>query len=91
MGRKKAVVEAALEAATAKDAAEVNGKPKADLPDGFLTSSQLRAEKLPISEQTLASWRKAGKIPYIQLNRKTLYHWPSVQSALLRQMRGGQL
>ena len=57
----------------------------------FLTTEQLMA-RLPVCSKTLRNWRAGGKLPYIALNGKRfLYHWPSVQSALLRAQRGGGL
>jgi hypothetical protein len=46
--------------------------------------------RVSISRRTLYAWRKQGWIPYIRLGRRILYHWPSVQAALLRQQRGPQ-
>jgi len=54
----------------------------------FITEMQL-LKKLSVSRRTVFSWRMAGKIPTVKLGRRTLYHWPSVESALLRCQRGG--
>jgi excisionase family DNA binding protein len=49
-------------------------------------------QRLPISRRTLFSWRKSGKIPYVRLGgRRVLFHWPSVEAALLRMQKGGTL
>jgi predicted site-specific integrase-resolvase len=56
--------------------------------DGFIDTAQLR-ERVPVSSGTLFNWRKSGKIPYVALGRRVLFHWESVQSALLRAQRGG--
>jgi hypothetical protein len=57
---------------------------------GFIDEKQLLA-RLPISRRTLFSWRMTGKIPSVRLGgRRILFHWPSVEAALLRYQRGGQ-
>ncbi|HLH53282.1 MAG TPA: hypothetical protein VKY92_06665 [Verrucomicrobiae bacterium] len=45
-------------------------------------------ERIPVSKRTLGTWREDGKIPFVKLNKRVIYHWPSVQQALLRQQRG---
>jgi predicted DNA-binding transcriptional regulator AlpA len=51
---------------------------------GFIDQKQLLA-RLPISRRTLFNWRTTGKIPYVRLGgRRVLFHWPSVEAALLR-------
>ena len=47
--------------------------------------------RVPVSRRTWFTWRRAGKVPTVKLGRRTLYHWPSVEAALLRQQRGGLL
>jgi hypothetical protein len=42
---------------------------------------------IPVSRRTLADWRSAGKIPFVKINRRVLYHWVSVEDALLRQQK----
>lgn len=44
--------------------------------------------RLPVSRRTLANWRTEGKIPYIKAGKRVLFHWPSVEAALLRTQRG---
>jgi predicted site-specific integrase-resolvase len=57
---------------------------------GFIDEKQLLA-RVPVSRRTLFNWRTSGKIPFVNLGgRRVLFHWPSVQAALLRQQRGGQ-
>lgn len=46
--------------------------------------------RLPISRRTLFNWRTRGKIPYVAIGRRILFHWPSVSEALLRVQRGGE-
>jgi predicted site-specific integrase-resolvase len=55
----------------------------------FINEKQL-LERLPVSRRTLFSWRTSGKIPHVRLGgRRILFHWPSVEAALLRHQRGG--
>ncbi|MCX6929650.1 MAG: helix-turn-helix domain-containing protein [Verrucomicrobia bacterium] len=54
----------------------------------FITTEELLA-KLPICRKTLFNYCDNGKLPYVKLGRRIIFHWPSVQSALLRQQRGG--
>jgi len=47
--------------------------------------------RIPISRRTLATWRFSGKIPYVALTgRRVLFHWPSVEAALLRAQRNAE-
>jgi hypothetical protein len=56
----------------------------------FINQKQLLA-RLPISRRTLFNWRTTGKIPCVRLGGcRILFHWPSVEAALLRHQRGGQ-
>jgi hypothetical protein len=55
--------------------------------DGFLTTSKMAA-RLHVTPPTLIKWAKGhGKIPFIQLDRKILWHVQSVTQALLRLQR----
>jgi hypothetical protein len=54
----------------------------------FLDEKEILA-RIPISRRTLFNWRMSGKIPFVHLGRRNLFHWPSVEQALLRQQRGG--
>jgi predicted site-specific integrase-resolvase len=57
---------------------------------GFINQKQLLA-RLPISRRTLFNWRTSGKIPSVRLGGgRILFHWPSVEAALLREQQGGQ-
>ena len=48
--------------------------------------------RVPVSRRTWYSWRTAGKVPTIKVGgRRCLFHWPSVEAALLRMQRGGDL
>jgi predicted site-specific integrase-resolvase len=56
---------------------------------GFISENEL-LDRLPISRRTLFKWRAAGKIPCVKLaGRRILFHWPSVEAALLRHQQGG--
>jgi predicted site-specific integrase-resolvase len=58
---------------------------------GFIDEKEL-LKRLPISRRTLFSWRASGKIPFVHLGgRRILFHWASVEKALLRQQRGGEI
>jgi predicted site-specific integrase-resolvase len=55
---------------------------------GFIDQTEL-LRRLPISRRTLFNWRFSGKIPYVNVGgRRVLFHWPSVEAALLRHQRG---
>lgn len=43
--------------------------------------------RVPISLRTLRTWRTNGVIPELKINRRTLFHWPSVETALLNLQR----
>lgn len=56
---------------------------------GFIDEKEL-LKRLPVSRRTLFSWRTTGKIPSVRLGgRRVLFHWPSVEAALLRKQNGG--
>ena len=53
----------------------------------FLTVADLQ-KKIPVSRRTIFAWRKAGWLPSVQAGgTKILFHWKSVEDALLRQQR----
>lgn len=56
---------------------------------GIFISEAECLHRVPVSRRTWFSWRLAGKIPTVKLGRRCLYHWPSVEAALLRLQRGG--
>lgn len=57
--------------------------------NGAILSERQMLGRLPICRRTLANWRLSGKIPYIKMDKRVLFHWPSVEAALLRLQRGG--
>ena len=55
----------------------------------FINEQEL-LRRLPVSRRTLFSWRMTGKIPFVRLGgRRVLFHWPSIEAALLRKQKGG--
>jgi predicted DNA-binding transcriptional regulator AlpA len=55
----------------------------------FINEREL-LKRLPVSRRTLFSWRMTGKIPSVRLGgRRVLFHWPSIEAALLRMQKGG--
>jgi len=55
----------------------------------FIDEKEL-LKRLPVSRRTLFSWRTTGKIPFVRLGgRRVLFHWPSVEAAMLRMQTGG--
>ena len=49
----------------------------------FIEDDELR-RRIPMSRKTAFEWRRKRILPYVQTGRKILYHWPSVEAALLR-------
>jgi hypothetical protein len=56
--------------------------------EGFIGEKELLA-KLPVCRRTIFNWIQQGKLPCVKIGRRKIYHWPSVQAALLRLQRGG--
>ena len=53
----------------------------------FITETEL-LRRLPVSRRTLFGWRTSGKIPFVRVSgRRIIFHWPSVEAALLRQQK----
>jgi len=47
--------------------------------------------RVPICRRTLKTWRDNGTVPWINAKgRRILYHWPSVEAALLRAQRNAE-
>jgi hypothetical protein len=45
--------------------------------------------RIPVSRRTLFTWRASGKLPFVNLGgRRNLFHWPTIQEALLRHQKG---
>lgn len=57
---------------------------------GFIDEVEM-LKRLPVSRRTLFQWRQCGKIPFVRLSgRRLLFHWPSVEAALLRAQRNAE-
>jgi len=56
---------------------------------GFLSEAEL-LKRLPVCRRTLTSWRRRGQIPFVRLpgSRRVIYHWQSIEAALLRMQQG---
>jgi len=67
-----------------------NQLPPPENPDALLDLTGLKG-RVPLSERTLRVGIKDGLIPVIRLpgSRRLLFHWPSVEKALLRFQRNG--
>jgi predicted site-specific integrase-resolvase len=59
----------------------------AETPD-FINEKEL-LKRIPVSRRTAFTWVQSGKLPCVKINRRKLFHWPSVEQALLRQQHGG--
>lgn len=71
------------------DSSSVLETSSTQLPAEFIDEKSL-LKLLPISRRTLFNWRTSGKIPSVRLGgRRVLFHWPSIQAALLRKQVGG--
>lgn len=74
-----------IHASLAKDA-EVSTKANtAQIENGFIGEHDV-LQKVPVSRKTWSNWKNKGYVPFIRQpgSRRVLYHWPSVESALLR-------
>jgi hypothetical protein len=59
-------------------------------PSAFIDEKEC-LRRVPVSRRTWFSWRSAGTIPTVKVGHRCIYHWPSVEAALLRMQRGGDL
>ena len=55
---------------------------------GFIDEPEFLS-RVPICRRTAANLRKSGKLPYVKLGKRVLYHWKTVQDTLLRHQKGG--
>jgi len=53
----------------------------------FLSENELLT-RLPISRRTCFNWIQQGKLPVVKIGRRKLFHWKSVEAALLRIQKG---
>jgi hypothetical protein len=58
-------------------------------PAGFINEQAILG-RVPVCRRTLKAWRDAGKIPFAKIGKRVLYHWPSVEAALLRSQRNAE-
>ncbi len=57
---------------------------------GFINETEL-LRRIPVSRRTLFQWRTSGKLPFVRVSgRRIIFHWPSVEAALLRQQKEAQ-
>jgi excisionase family DNA binding protein len=61
-------------------------QPRQDPPKGFIDEKELLT-RLPISRRTAFNWIQRGKLPVVKIGRRKLFHWDSVEAALLRHQR----
>ncbi len=55
---------------------------------GFIDEKEL-LRRIPVSRRTAYAWQQNGQIPFVKLGSRKIFHWASVEAALLRQQRGG--
>lgn len=55
---------------------------------GFIDEKEL-LRRIPVSRRTAFTWVQNGKLPCVKINRRKLFHWPTVERALLRQQLNG--
>jgi hypothetical protein len=60
----------------------------APTPTGLIDEPEI-LKRVPVSRRTWGNWKAKGIVPFIRIGRRCLYHWPSVEAALLRLQRGG--
>jgi excisionase family DNA binding protein len=54
----------------------------------FIDTQELLTQ-IPVCRRTLRNWMNSGKIPYIRMGGRIIFHRESVEAALLRAQRGG--
>jgi hypothetical protein len=54
----------------------------------FIDEAELIA-RLHVSRGSIINYRRDGKIPFVKLGHRVIYHWPTVKTTLLRQQQGG--
>jgi predicted site-specific integrase-resolvase len=52
----------------------------------FIDEKEL-LRRIPVSRRTAFTWVQTGKLPCVKIGRRKLFHWASVEAALLRQQR----
>jgi len=56
----------------------------------FIGQAEL-LRRLGICRKTAYLWERQSKLPVVKINHTKRYHWPTVEAALLRMQRGGDL
>jgi hypothetical protein len=54
---------------------------------GFINEKEL-LKRIPVSRRTAFTWVQNGKLPCVKIGRRKIFHWASVEAALLRLQRG---
>lgn len=57
---------------------------------GVIIDQKALLKLIPVCKRTLNTWVAQGRIPSLKVNKRRLFHWPSVESALVRMQRGGE-
>jgi hypothetical protein len=68
-------------------AERILAKPVSSTNSGVFIDQPELLRRVPWSRRSLFDYRRKGKIPAIQLGRKLLFHWPSIEAALIREMK----
>lgn len=56
----------------------------------FIDTRELQ-RRVAMSRRALYDWRISGKLPFVRVGkRRLLFHWPSVEAALLRFQKEGE-
>jgi hypothetical protein len=63
------------------------GTPPNPVPAGLIDEPEI-LKRVPVSRRTWGNWKAKGIVPFIRIGRRCLYHWPSVEAALLRRQTG---
>ena len=72
---------------TSKTKKEIKARNTSDPSVGEFITTETLANRLHVCPSTLVKWGHEGHLPFIKLDRKILWHWPSVKETLLRQSR----
>jgi hypothetical protein len=49
-----------------------------------IISERILLQRIPVSRRTAITWRHKGILPSIKIGGRILFHWPTVEQALLR-------
>lgn len=71
------------------NSSDTSGAQQGDQQPAVFISEVEVLRRVPVSRRTWYAWRMAGKVPTVKIGRRSLYHWVSVEAALLRLQRGG--